>query len=101
MHISASPQHLLLNQIEEIARSILQTALAKFVYSTIHRDFMKALQELMVAQKQLVVGNTEADDLLTKLLFVFSPVSRLAESLVSTTQQDFDNFFAFYLGIHN
>ncbi|KAI8926786.1 hypothetical protein BC831DRAFT_211999 [Entophlyctis helioformis] len=42
---------------------------------------MSNLQDLMAEQRQLIVGSIDAEDLITKLLFVFAPVSRVAESL--------------------
>ncbi|KAJ3090820.1 hypothetical protein HK102_002563 [Quaeritorhiza haematococci] len=66
---------------ECVAKLILQTPVTAMIDTTIALDFMKNLQELMEEQRRMVVGNAAADDLLTKLLFVYAPVSRLAESL--------------------
>ena len=44
---------------------------------------MKELQELMKAQRNMAVGNADAEDLLTKLIYVFADVTRAVEAVVS------------------
>ncbi|TPX32831.1 hypothetical protein SmJEL517_g04161 [Synchytrium microbalum] len=79
--IFASPHDLLLTQIESIGTLIMHTPASALINTQVAGDFMRSLQDLMEQSRRMVVGNAEANDLLTKLLFVFAPVSRVAESL--------------------
>ncbi|TPX39165.1 hypothetical protein SeMB42_g06430 [Synchytrium endobioticum] len=79
--IFASPHDLLLTQIESIGTLILHTPASALINTRLAGDFMRSLQDLMEQSRRMVVGNAEANDLLTKLSFVFAPVSRVAESL--------------------
>ncbi|KAJ3282187.1 hypothetical protein HK104_011050 [Borealophlyctis nickersoniae] len=92
--IFASTHDVLLSRIEATARMIVQTPATALIHSDVALDIMRNLQELMEQQRRLVVGNSEADDLLTKLLFVFAPVSRIAESLNQYSREirSADNF---------
>ncbi|KAF8986345.1 hypothetical protein BGZ52_009062 [Haplosporangium bisporale] len=56
-------------------------ALSAGITGTDTVDIMKSLQTLMDRQRRMAVGNAEAEDLLTKLVYVFAPVCRLAERL--------------------
>ncbi|KAG0337549.1 hypothetical protein BG004_007604 [Podila humilis] len=80
--ILASSHTTLLISIECISQQILHTPVATFIsYPLKAVDIMKSLQTLMDRQRRMAVGNAEAEDLLTKLVYVFAPVCRLAERL--------------------
>ncbi|KAG0219966.1 hypothetical protein BGX31_011114 [Mortierella sp. GBA43] len=80
--ILASSHTTLLISIECISQQILHTPLAHFIeYPLKAVDIMKSLQTLMDRQRRMAVGNAEAEDLLTKLVYVFAPMCRLAEHL--------------------
>lgn len=82
--ILASSHTTLLISIECISQQILHTPVATFISHPLKAvDIMKSLQTLMDRQRRMAVGNAEAEDLLTKLVYVFAPVCRLAERLVS------------------
>lgn len=81
--ILASSHTTLLISIECIAQRILNTTVSSIIdYPLKAVDNMKSLQTLMDRQRRMAVGNAEAEDLLTKLVYVFAPVCRLAERLV-------------------
>ncbi|GJJ69241.1 serine/threonine-protein kinase RIM15 [Entomortierella parvispora] len=80
--ILASSHTTLLISIECIAQRILNTTVSSIIdYPLKAVDNMKSLQTLMDRQRRMAVGNAEAEDLLTKLVYVFAPVCRLAERL--------------------
>ncbi|KAG0081056.1 hypothetical protein BGZ92_000384, partial [Podila epicladia] len=80
--ILASSHTTLLISIECISQQILHTPVATFISHPLKAvDIMKSLQTLMDRQRRMAVGNAEAEDLLTKLVYVFAPVCRLAERL--------------------
>ncbi|KAI8810908.1 hypothetical protein BJ742DRAFT_163042 [Cladochytrium replicatum] len=80
--VLATSHDLLMNRIEDVAYAILLTPAEAMVGTNLAANLMKALQELMEEVRMLVVGNADADEMVTKLLFVFAPVSRVADSLV-------------------
>ncbi|KAF9970220.1 hypothetical protein BGZ73_007102, partial [Actinomortierella ambigua] len=80
--ILASSHTTLLISIECISQQILHTPVAALIQQPLKAlEIMKRLQILMERQRRMAVGNAEAEDLLTKLVYVFAPVSRLAERL--------------------
>ncbi|KAG0240214.1 hypothetical protein BGW41_007119 [Actinomortierella wolfii] len=80
--ILASSHTTLLISIECISQQILHTPVCTLIqYPLKALEIMKRLQILMERQRRMAVGNAEAEDLLTKLVYVFAPVSRLAERL--------------------
>ncbi|KAF9394164.1 hypothetical protein BGX21_010466 [Mortierella sp. AD011] len=80
--ILASSHTTLLISIECISQQILHTPVSAIIDHPLKAvDIMKALQTLMDRQRRMAVGNAEAEDLLTKLVYVFAPVCRLAERL--------------------
>ncbi|KAF9352546.1 hypothetical protein BGX26_009666 [Mortierella sp. AD094] len=80
--ILASSHTTLLISIECISQQILHTPVSAIIAHPLKAvDIMKALQTLMDRQRRMAVGNAEAEDLLTKLVYVFAPVCRLAERL--------------------
>jgi hypothetical protein len=85
LHVSAS--ELLLANVEKTAEAILDTSYESMVGTSVAQDIMKTLHDLKEEQRKSMVGNAEAEDLLAKLIYVFSNVSRLAESLVSTRKR--------------
>ncbi|KAF9377525.1 hypothetical protein CPC16_011785 [Podila verticillata] len=88
--ILASSHTTLLISIECISQQILHTPVATFISHPLKAvDIMKSLQTLMDRQRRMAVGNAEAEDLLTKLVYVFAPVCRLAERLVSYHQAQY------------
>lgn len=82
--ILASSHTTLLISIECISQQILHTPVSSIIAHPLRAvEIMKSLQTLMDRQRRMAVGNAEAEDLLTKLVYVFAPVCRLAERLVS------------------
>ncbi|KAF9108899.1 hypothetical protein BGX27_008185 [Mortierella sp. AM989] len=80
--ILASSHTTLLISIECISQQILHTPASTIIACPLRAvDIMKSLQTLMDRQRRMAVGNAEAEDLLTKLVYVFAPVCRLAERL--------------------
>ncbi|KAF9938027.1 hypothetical protein BGZ65_000575, partial [Modicella reniformis] len=80
--ILASSHTTLLISIECTSQQILYTPVSSFIAQPLKAvDIMKSLQTLMDRQRRMAVGNAEAEDLLTKLVYVFAPVCRLAERL--------------------
>jgi len=69
----------LLYKIEQVIGDILRTPAEKYIGTSVAIDFMKDLNELINEQKSLVVGDPEIEDILTKLLYVYSPVVRISE----------------------
>src|SRR3954453_5733333 len=62
---------------------------------------MKELQELMEAQRNMAVGNADAEELLTKLVYVFADVARAVEAVVSYNNHlGKKNFFFFFVHIY-
>ncbi|KAJ3124872.1 hypothetical protein HK098_000810 [Nowakowskiella sp. JEL0407] len=66
--------------IEKIALEILSTPAEDMIGTEIAMDFMKTLKEI-ADEKVVYFRNSEVEELLTKLLFIFSPLSRIAETL--------------------
>ncbi|KAF8934346.1 hypothetical protein BGZ58_005774 [Dissophora ornata] len=80
--ILASSHTTLLISIECISQQILHTPVSALITHPLKAvDIMKSLQTLMDRQRRMAVGNAEAEDLMTKLVYVFAPVCRLAERL--------------------
>ncbi|KAF9910233.1 hypothetical protein EC991_006961 [Linnemannia zychae] len=80
--ILASSHTTLLISIECISQQILHTPVSSIIAHPLRAvEIMKSLQTLMDRQRRMAVGNAEAEDLLTKLVYVFAPVCRLAERL--------------------
>ncbi|CAG8769557.1 15783_t:CDS:2, partial [Racocetra persica] len=77
----ASSHTLLLTRIDRIARTILKTAVHDLLHLNVAVEIMKELQELMEAQRKMAVGNADAEDLLTKLIYVFADVTRAVEAV--------------------
>ena len=78
----ASAHEVLFTRIECVGRLFMETPSSDLINSSIASDFMKTFQELNEQQRTMIVSSYEADDLLTKLMFIIAPVSRIAESLV-------------------
>jgi hypothetical protein len=66
-----------------MAKVIIETSVDSMINSNVAVDIMSNMQQLMEEQRRLVEGNVEADNLLAKLIYLFAPVSSIAESLVS------------------
>lgn len=81
-YIFASPRDMILMRIERVGKIILETSVELMINSSVAIDIMSSLESLMDEQRRLVVGNVEADNLLAKCIYLFAPVSRIAESLV-------------------
>ncbi|KAF9120042.1 hypothetical protein BGW39_011706 [Mortierella sp. 14UC] len=80
--ILASSHTTLLISIECMSQQILHTPVSSIIAHPLRAvEIMKSLQTLMDRQRRMAVGNAEAEDLLTKLVYVFAPVCRLAERL--------------------
>jgi hypothetical protein len=79
----ASSHTLLLTRIDRIARRILKTAVHDLLHFNVAVEIMKELQELMESQRNMAVGNADAEELLTKLVYVFADVTRAVEAVVS------------------
>ncbi|KAI8909868.1 hypothetical protein DFJ77DRAFT_107890 [Powellomyces hirtus] len=79
--VLASTHDMFIARIESAAYAILETPVTAMIHTSVAADIMYAFQELMETQRRMVVGKPEVEDLLTKLQYTFSPVSRLAESL--------------------
>jgi hypothetical protein len=73
----------LLTRIDRIARRILKTVVQDLLHFNVAVEIMKELQELMEAQRNMAVGNADAEELLTKLVYVFADVARAVEAVVS------------------
>ncbi|CAI2165049.1 12774_t:CDS:10 [Funneliformis geosporum] len=79
--ILASSHTLLLTRIDRIARRILKTVVHDLLNFNVAVEIMKELQELMKAQRNMAVGNADAEELLTKLVYVFADVTRAVEAV--------------------
>ncbi|KAJ3135736.1 hypothetical protein HDU90_003812 [Geranomyces variabilis] len=79
--VLGSTHEMLMARIEAAAHAVLNTPVTSMIHTTQAANLMYAFQELMEAQRRMVVGKPEVEDLLTKLQYTFAPVSRLAESL--------------------
>ncbi|KAF9584828.1 hypothetical protein BGW38_005025, partial [Lunasporangiospora selenospora] len=91
--ILASSHTTLLISIECISQQILHTPVSSIIVHPLKAvDIMKSLQTLMDKQRRMAVGNAEAEDLLTKLVYVFAPVCRLAERMHEHQQQQQQQF---------
>jgi len=69
----------LLFKIEQVVTTILSTPAEKYIGTSVAIDFMKSLNDLINEQKSLIVGDPEVEDILTKLIYVYSPVVRISE----------------------
>ncbi|CAG8437191.1 10667_t:CDS:10 [Ambispora gerdemannii] len=79
--VLASSHTILLTRIDRIARRIVKTQIHDLIHSNIAVEIMKELQELMELQRKMAVGNADAEELLTKLVYVFADVTRAVEAL--------------------
>ncbi|CAG8482877.1 23179_t:CDS:10 [Rhizophagus irregularis] len=79
--ILTSSHTLLLTRIDRIARRILKTAVHDLLHFNVAVEIMKELQELMESQRNMAVGNADAEELLTKLVYVFADVTRAVEAV--------------------
>jgi hypothetical protein len=71
-------------RVEQVAFRILQTSVIALLDTDIATTLMKELQTQMEFQKNLNGQNLEANELLTKLLYIFAPLLRITESFVQT-----------------
>lgn len=71
-------------RVQYVARLIVQTPFTALANSTLAVQFMKSLRDMLHEDQALAVGATDAEELLTKLIIIFAPVARLAESVVCT-----------------
>ncbi|CAG8642211.1 10228_t:CDS:2, partial [Dentiscutata heterogama] len=71
----------LLTRIDCIARRILKTAVNDLIHYNVAVEIMKELQELMESQRKMAVGNADAEELLTRLVYVFADVARAVEAV--------------------
>ncbi|CAG8563126.1 13629_t:CDS:10 [Dentiscutata erythropus] len=78
--LTSSHTHLL-TRIDCIARRILKTAVNDLIHFNVAVEIMKELQELMESQRKMAVGNADAEELLTKLVYVFADVARAVEAV--------------------
>ncbi|RHZ82277.1 hypothetical protein Glove_110g77 [Diversispora epigaea] len=76
-----SSHTLLLTRIDRIARRILKTVVYDLLHFNVAVEIMKELQELMESQRKMAVGNADAVELLTKLVYVFADVTRAVEAV--------------------
>ncbi|CAG8441902.1 11862_t:CDS:10 [Diversispora eburnea] len=76
-----SSHTLLLTRIDRIARRIIKTAVYDLLHFNVAVEIMKELQELMESQRKMAVGNADAEELLTKLVYVFADVTRAVEAV--------------------
>lgn len=72
-----------MTRIDRIARRILKTGVHDLLEFNYAVGIMKELQELMESQRKMAVGNADAEELLTKLVYVFADVTRAVEAVVS------------------
>jgi len=89
----------LLTRIDRIARRILKTVVHDLLHFNVAVEIMKELQELMESQRNMAVGNADAEDLLTKLVYVFADVARAVEAVVSCDSVSTFSFFFFFFCI--
>lgn len=80
-------------RIQYVARLILQTPISGLINSTLAAQFMSTLNEMLSQERMLFVGNADAEELLTRLIIIFAPVARLAESLVCKLAYLDDNYY--------
>ncbi|KAG9290882.1 hypothetical protein G9A89_011032 [Geosiphon pyriformis] len=79
--VLASSHTILLTRIDRIARRIVKTQVHDLIYSNVAVEIMKELQELMESQRKMAVGNADAEELLTRLVYAFADVTRAVEAL--------------------
>ncbi|CAG8541479.1 11750_t:CDS:10 [Ambispora leptoticha] len=79
--VLASSHTILLTRIDRIARRILKTQIHDLIHTNVAVEIMKELQELMESQRKMAVGNADAEELLTQLVYVFADVTRAVEAL--------------------
>ena len=79
--LAVSTSEALMTRVEHIAFRILQTSVIAMIDTDVASDLMKSLQTQLEFQKNLTGDHSEANDLLTKLLFIFAPLLRMTESL--------------------
>ncbi|CAG8648061.1 24978_t:CDS:2, partial [Racocetra persica] len=78
--LTSSHTHLL-TRIDCIARRILKTTIHDLLHFNVAVELMKELQELIEFQRKMAVGNADAEELLTKLIYVFADVARAVEAV--------------------
>ncbi|KAJ3333589.1 hypothetical protein HDU76_006330 [Blyttiomyces sp. JEL0837] len=76
-----SNQEALFQRMESTARQILHTSADMMIGNGDAMAFMKTLHDMMDDQRSLIVIDPLADDLLTQMIFLFAPVSRIAEGI--------------------
>lgn len=69
-------------RIQCLAKLILDTSSSSLVNTSLAIEFRQAIQCFVEEQQDAVVGNADAEDLLTKLLYICAPMLRLCESFV-------------------
>ncbi|CAJ0754462.1 15297_t:CDS:10 [Entrophospora sp. SA101] len=79
--VLASSHTILLTRIDRIAKRILKTAIHDLVHYNVAVEIMKELQELMETQKKMPVGNADAEELLTRLVYTFADVARAVDAV--------------------
>ncbi|RIB15848.1 hypothetical protein C2G38_1553810 [Gigaspora rosea] len=99
--ILTSSHTLLLTRIDRIARRILKTAVHDLLHFNVAVEIMKELQELMESQRKMAVGNADAEDLLTKLIYVFADVTRAVEAVNYPLAESHHNDFSGDSGIND
>ena len=73
----------LMTRAELIAFRILHTNVISLMDTNVAFELMKLLQSQMNFEKNVSDAHEEADDFLTKLLFIFAPLLRITESIVT------------------
>ncbi|KAI0244504.1 hypothetical protein L0F63_000768 [Massospora cicadina] len=86
----ASVETISISKIEDFAERILETSVQAMVETNVGRDIMTEFRGLLAHFRSMTVGNPAAEDLLSKLLFDFSPCCRLAEYLREYIQSEPD-----------
>ncbi|KAJ9048564.1 hypothetical protein DSO57_1033834 [Entomophthora muscae] len=86
----ASVDTISIHKIEDLAERILETTVEAMVETNVCHEFMTEFRVLLTELRRMTVGNAAAEDLLSKLLFEFSPCCRLAEYLHGYIQSEPD-----------
>lgn len=84
----ASLETISIFKIEDLAERIVETTVDLMVETNIWHEFMSEFRILLKQLRKMTVGNAAAEDLLSKILFVFSPCCRLTEYLHGYLQSD-------------
>lgn len=71
----------MLDKIFKVVYKIIATTVSAMAETNVVSEIMRDLQALVVEQKRLPVADVQSEDLLTKILFIFSPCSRLVSYL--------------------